>query len=255
MTLALLATAAALLIWPAGKTATTRLATVSPRARRPPWSPDSRWLLVLFALPVVALLGTASATAAVLLLLAVWIQRRSRKRTKSQLIAAQAMAEALGTTVAELRGGASSAAAAEAAAADAPRDVAVVMNALASSARFGVEPPKLTGPRGQLTTAWNLSRRHGLPLADLLDAVRRDIVGSSRHLARADASMAGPRASAVVLASLPAVGVLLGEAVGAKPLHILSGTAAGHTLLMLGCAFVLAGVAWTSRLTKPEAIR
>ncbi|TNC21108.1 hypothetical protein FG385_29170 [Amycolatopsis alkalitolerans] len=207
------------------------------------------------AVPVVALLGPAGAAAAALLAFAAWRQRLSRKRTRTELAAAKAMAEALRTTVAELRSGAPPAASAEAAAADAPPAVAAVLNALATSARFGADLPPASGRQGQVAKAWSLSRRHGLPLADLLDAVRRDVVAGARFMARADASMAGPRASASVLAVLPGVGLLLGEAIGARPLHVLTGTSAGHLLLVLGAALILAGVVWSSHLTKLGAVR
>lgn len=252
---ALLSAAAALLIWPTARTAVTRLVALSPPPRRTRWRPDFRLLVVLCALPVIVLFGLSGALAVALVALAGWRQCQSRRRTKSELATAKAFAEALRTAVAELRAGAPPATAAEVASADAPSEVASAMNALAGSARFGVEPPRSAGAQGQVATAWILSRKHGLPLADLLDAVRRDVVDKTRFLTRADANMAGPRASAAVLAFLPAIGVLLGEAVGARPLHVLTGTGPGQFLLVLGCALILAGVGWTSRLTRPAALR
>jgi tight adherence protein B len=252
MSFVLLCTAAALLVWPAAR---SRIAVLMPD--RPPRRSrlDPRWLLVFAALPVVALLGPAGTVGATFLTFAGWRQLQTRKRAKTELAAATALAEALRTTVAELRSGAPPATAAEAAAADAPPGAAATMQALATSARFGVELPRGAGAAGQVAKAWTLSRRHGLPLADLLDAVRRDVVANTRFSTRADANMAGPRASAAVLAFLPGIGVLLGEATGARPLHVLFGTSAGHVLLMLGSVLVLAGVTWTSRLTRLEVVR
>jgi tight adherence protein B len=170
------------------------------------------------------------------------------------------MAEALRTMVAELRSGAPPTLAAESAGADAPSDVAAVMRTLAASARFGGEVV-LTAPDNaaarvdeQVAKAWHLSRRHGLPLAELLDAVRRDVAAGVRFAQRANASMSGPRASAAVLAALPGVGVVLGEAIGARPLHVLTGTSPGQLLLVLGSALILAGVAWSARLTRSGAM-
>jgi tight adherence protein B len=61
--------------------------------------------------------------------------------------------------------------------------------------------------------------------------------------------MAGPRASAAVLAGLPAVGLLLGEAMGVQPLRVLSTTGTGQTLLVVGTGLLCAGVLWSARLT------
>lgn len=252
MTAALVCTAVALLLWPV---ATSRIAVLIPGQLRQRPRLDPRWLLAVAALPVVALLGPVGAAAVALLTFAVWRQLQSRKRTKTELAAATALAEALRTTVAELRSGAPPATAAEAAAADAPPAAATEMQALATSARFGADLPPVAGAQGQVAQAWTLSRRHGLPLADLLDAVRRDIVANTRFIARADASMAGPRASAAVLAFLPGIGMLLGEAIGARPLHVLFGTSGGHLLLLLGAGLILAGVTWTARLTRLGVIR
>ena len=142
------------------------------------------------------------------------------------------------------------AAAAEVAAQDVSGEARRVLRALAASARVGTVTPSETGLPGQVATAWSLSQRHGLPLAELLDAVRRDFVARTRFVRRADANMAGPRASAAVLATLPGVGILLGEGMGARPLHVLATTGAGHMLLLLGAGLILGGVVWSVRLTK-----
>ena len=156
--------------------------------------------------------------------------------------------------VAELRAGASPAAAAESAAADTSGQSADVLRALAGSARFGGELAEASIP-GELAKAWSLCHRHGLPLAELLDAVRRDFAATARFALRAHAGMSGPRASAVVLAALPSLGLLLGEAMGARPLHVLTGTSIGGLLLVTGSALILAGVGWSVRLTNPGLVR
>ncbi|GGM64997.1 hypothetical protein GCM10012275_39390 [Longimycelium tulufanense] len=61
--------------------------------------------------------------------------------------------------------------------------------------------------------------------------------------------MAGPRATAAVLAALPLLGLLLGEAIGAGPWHILSETAPGQILLAIGACLACAGLIWTAHLT------
>lgn len=237
--------ALALLMWPTHGKAGARLAELLPKSA-PAKRRRVRWLPAAALLVPVPLLGPAGAAAGGLMGLAYWTQRRNRAKTKAKVAAAQAMAEALRTTVAELRTGAPPALAAECAAADAPPETAQVMRALALSARFGGE---LTAPHG-VAKAWSLSQRHGLPLADLLDAVRRDVTAGARFSTRADAMMAGPRASAAVLAGLPGLGLLFGEVLGAAPLHVLTGTTPGQALLVAGAVLILAGVAWCARLTS-----
>lgn len=245
MTSTALATAAAALVtWPTAMTAGTRLANLTPKIPRPRKRP--RRLLAAVLVLLVPFLGPAVSIAAVLVGLAYWTHRRTSTRTKAKVAAVQAMAEALRTTIAELRTGAPPTFAAECAAEDAPPETAQVMQTLATSARFGGE---FAAPHG-VAKAWSLSRRHGLPLVDLLDAVRRDLAAGARFITRAEATMAGPRASALVLAGLPGLGVLLGEGIGAAPLHVLTGTVAGQVLLVAGAALILAGVAWSTRLTS-----
>ncbi|HEV2779022.1 MAG TPA: type II secretion system F family protein, partial [Actinophytocola sp.] len=108
---------------------------------------------------------------------------------------------------------------------------------------------------GQLSRAWILVQRHGVPLADVLDAVRGDLEARVRFARQVLARMAGPRASATVLALLPVVGLALGEAMGARPLHVLTGTATGQLLLVVGVTLACAGVAWSARLTDRVVLR
>lgn len=101
----------------------------------------------------------------------------------------------------------------------------------------------------QLSQAWILVQRHGLPLADVLDAVRGDLDARGRFARQTLARMAGPRASATILALLPALGLALGQAMGAHPLRVLTATPTGQLLLLIGVALTCAGVTWSARLT------
>lgn len=255
--------AGALVLWPAPVGAAARLAVLSPPSPLPVKGkrdlrhsrPRPGFLLALALSAAVPLLGPAVATSAALVLAAGYCHRRGLTSGKAEIAGAKDMAEAIRLMIAELRRGAPPALAAESAAADTAGQAAATMTMLAGTARLGGDlPAGDLGARGPhyacLAKAWSLSRRHGLPLADLLDAVRRDILASARFAARIDATMSGPRASAAVLAALPALGLLLGEAMGAAPLHVLTGTSAGQSLLVVGAAFILAGVVWTARLTS-----
>jgi tight adherence protein B len=189
--------------------------------------------------------------AVALLLCTSWRQRRERRRAVALVSEAQSIAEALRIMAAELRAGAHPGAAAEAAAADMPPATAAALRSVAASAGQGVDTAKDTpAALGRLATAWALVGQHGLPMAEVLDAVRRDIDAAARFANRTRAGMAGPRASASILVLLPFLGIALGEAMGASPIRILATTSPGHVLLLAGCGLICAGMAWSARLTR-----
>lgn len=192
---------------------------------------------------------------------------RERSRTRSRVVAMGAVADAVGGIVAELRAGVQPAAAVESVAVDLDAHhatAAAELRALGAAARLGCE---ITAPIrarddtdpvpvavARVARGWALAHRHGLPLADVLDAVRRDVESSARFAARLRAMMAGPRASAAVLSALPVLGIALGEAMGAHPVAVLTTSAGGQLLLVCGAALVLAGTAWCGRLTRQEVL-
>ena len=51
------------------------------------------------------------------------------------------------------------------------------------------------------------------------------------------------------LAGLPLVGLLLGQALGARPWAVLTGTVLGQGLLVVGAVLVAAGLEWSAHLT------
>jgi tight adherence protein B len=67
--------------------------------------------------------------------------------------------------------------------------------------------------------------------------------------------MAGPKSSATALSLLPVLGIALGEAVGASPIRMLTGTGLGQMLLLAGVTLLCAGVVWSGRITSRVAIR
>ena len=224
-----------------------------PVARRVPPRVGRR--LVASAVVVVAVAGLVfqpvCALAAALLVCPAWRRWRERRRAASRVAEAEAMAEALRTMVAELRAGAHPSVAAEAAAAEAKPEAAKALRAAAASAEFGGVTG--SGVLAQLSAAWALAGQHGLPMADMLDAVRRDLDAAARFANRTRAGMAGPRASASILVLLPFVGIALGEAMGANPLRVLVTTPPGNVLLLVGTGLIWAGMAWSASLTEQVA--
>ncbi|MFN2494309.1 MAG: type II secretion system F family protein [Pseudonocardiaceae bacterium] len=183
---------------------------------------------------------------------------RAARDRRAGAAAATGLSDALEVLVAELRAGAHPGNAVMAAATDGHPDASRALSEAAAAARLGGDVPavlrgagtvSLRPWLGRLADAWSLAARHGIPLADLLDAVRADTEQRVRFAAEVDARLAGPRATAAVLAGLPLLGLTLGQAVGAAPLRVLTGTTAGQLLLVVGTALACAGVLWSARLT------
>ncbi|MGH3823422.1 MAG: type II secretion system F family protein, partial [Pseudonocardiaceae bacterium] len=137
--------------------------------------------------------------------------------------------------------------------------VAATLVSVAAATRLGGDVPivlRSAGPAhlrpwlDRLAEAWALADRYGIPLAELLDAVRSDTEHRVRFAAEVQARLAGPRATAAVLAGLPLLGLALGHAVGAAPWRVLSGTPVGQLLLVIGTGLACGGVLWSARLVS-----
>jgi tight adherence protein B len=253
--------AVAVLCWPA---ATGRLRLTGLHR---PHAPVARWvtprleLLVVLAAAAGALAaGLAGGLAAAMVsgtATACWRVSRARRAAAA---AATGLSDALGILVAELRAGAHPADALQSSAdtqADVAGDAVRALATVAAAARLGADVPaalRSAGPAqlrcwwDRLAGAWSLAEQHGIALADVLDAVRCDTEHRVRFAAEVQARLAGPRATAGVLALLPLLGLALGQAVGAAPLHVLCATPAGHLLLVIGTALACAGMWWSARL-------
>ncbi|EWC59493.1 putative conserved transmembrane protein [Actinokineospora spheciospongiae] len=263
--LGLLFVAGAVLSWPSGAAARRLRALRGPRVRR--WAPPRpRTVLVVAGCGLVGWVpfGAGGAVAACIAGVSVWRGQLARRRSRETLAGIEGFAESVRALVSELTAGAHPATAAEHAAVDADPASAKALRAAAAAARLGGGvgaalaraelPATLSAATRRVGRAWDLAGRHGLPLAEVLDAVRRDLDHRARFAHQVDARMAGPRTSAAVLAALPVLGVLLGEAMGAAPLAVFT-TPAGQVLLVLGVALAAAGVAWTSHLTGQVVFR
>lgn len=267
MVTSLALTAGAVLSWPGRGPAHRLRRLIAPPARhrftthRLAWRPGAPVLIGLAT--VVALLSFGVGVAVAVAVGGVTIRWlwRSHRELARQLSSAEAMADAVRGLVAELRSGAHPMAAAESAARDAREPARAVLAAIAATSRLGGDlaatvdgfaagNPALAPVLRPLTRAWSLAQRHGLPLADVLDAVRKDVTDRVRFAQRVRARMAGPRASGTVLAVLPVLGIVLGEAMGAHPTHVLLVSLLGQTLLAVGTVLICAGLYWITRLTS-----
>lgn len=106
---------------------------------------------------------------------------------------------------------------------------------------------------GELAGAWLLATRHGVVLADVVDGVRADVASRRQRAIRVDATLAGPRATAVILTALPGFGVLLGSGFGADPLGVLLGGPLGGALCLAGAVLLATGLLWTDRIAGGAA--
>jgi tight adherence protein B len=104
----------------------------------------------------------------------------------------------------------------------------------------------------RIASAAAVSRGSGAPLADVLDRLEVHLRSVDRARALAETQAAGARASAALLAAMPAAGVGLGAAIGVDPVRVLLHTTPGGVALCSAVALQLGGLAWTARLARVE---
>lgn len=101
-----------------------------------------------------------------------------------------------------------------------------------------------------LVAACRVAVRLGSPLADTLEHVGREAVAAESRAARRDAALAGPRATARLLAWLPLLGVLVASMLGGDPVSTVLGGGAGAASVILGLAALAAGRRWITLLVR-----
>ena len=95
-----------------------------------------------------------------------------------------------------------------------------------------------------------MSKLTGAPTADVLESCAAGITEAGEAAAARRVAMAGPKASARILALLPVLGLCVGTMIGAEPLAFLLSPGPGRVLLALGFLFELAGLAWARALVR-----
>ena len=264
MTAALLSAALAVLLWPDRRAQRARRAAglglaARPRLPRllvPPELPvppvaalAAVGLAAVLSTPLVALLAGIAALAGA----RSWVATRSERTGEGRLAG---LAEGLGALTAELRGGAALGPATTAAVAacgneESGRALARAVRAPESGRRPAVlarAGDAVAAAVDRISAAVLLSTRTGCSLADVLAAVDDDLRARRRHGQELAAATAAPRASAMLLAGLPLLGLAMGSGIGADPWSVLTATGTGQVLLVTGVAFELAGLAWSRRL-------
>ncbi|MFJ4422876.1 type II secretion system F family protein [Streptomyces bobili] len=128
-----------------------------------------------------------------------------------------------------------------------------------AAARFGGDVPgALVGAARQpgagglsgLAACWRVAVDQGAGLAAGLDRLEGALRAERDQRADLRAQLAGARSTAVMLAGLPVLGLLLGTALGADPLHVLLHTGAGLGCLFVGGVLEGLGMWWALRIVR-----
>ena len=102
----------------------------------------------------------------------------------------------------------------------------------------------------RVVACWRVAATSGAALAPAIDRVA-DALQDDIELRRdITSTLAGPRATAQLLAGLPAVGLLLGTAIGADPVAFLLGSGPGIGCLLVALALDGAGLTWARRISR-----
>jgi tight adherence protein B len=267
-----LATGVAILCWPVPSVAERRLSALVASGRLgrtadagesagPRPRPDAElFSRPAFAAAVAGMIGAAAALrygpgiglASAVVPVVAWRLLRTRALRRRQAARDRALHAALALVCAELAAGSRTDAALRAAAeVSGPFEGAFTAAARAITEASDPAAALVAAHATELrpvTAALEVALRCGAPIADVLGRARSDVadrIATARELASA---VSGARASAVMLAALPVLGVAMGVGLGAAPLQVLFGTAAGHALLAVGAVLTGAGVLWTERL-------
>ncbi|MFF4960572.1 type II secretion system F family protein [Streptomyces sp. NPDC001222] len=131
--------------------------------------------------------------------------------------------------------------------------------AVLAAARFGGDVPgalavaaRQPGADGLsgLAACWRVAVDRGAGLAAGLDRLEAALRAERNQRADLHAQLAGARSTVVLLAGLPVLGLLLGTALGAHPLHVLLHTGAGLACLVTGGVLEGAGMWWALRIVR-----
>ena len=270
---ALLAGAAVAVAVGLPRTGTVRLGEVL--ARRGPQaagaadrvSPRALAAAAAGVLAVLAVLGPVSPVALLLAVAAGVLARVllvRRRRASARALERLRAAEACAALAAELRAGRAPAEALTISAGLARGPAQEALRAGAASARLGGDvPAALRGPAGAgthapevlrgLAACWQVSARSGSGLAAAVDRLAEGLGAQQLQEQAVQAALAGPRASAGLLALLPLAGVALAAGMGARPTHVLLHTPLGLGCLAGGVALDALGLWWTGRLVDRAA--
>ena len=219
------------------------------------------WGVLAGVTGLAAAVGTGSAVLATLSVVTVAViarTRRGRARQRTIQRTRVAVVDLCAALAAELRAGVASTDALERIA-EVPGSAEVVVPRALQAARSGGDVAQSL--RGDSTAAgaeglravaacWDVAMGSGAAMSPALSLLVRGLRAEQAHRQEVAAMLAGPRATARLLAVLPGAGILMGTGLGVDPLALLTGTPVGAALLAAGGGLVLIGLAWTERLAR-----
>lgn len=98
--------------------------------------------------------------------------------------------------------------------------------------------------RTNLEAAIKFSEAVGAPLVNVLEQIARGVQNASEEAAERRLALAGPKASAKLLAIVPIFGLLGSELLGSNSFQVLTDGGIGTLAGALGVVFMLAGALW-----------
>ncbi len=101
-----------------------------------------------------------------------------------------------------------------------------------------------------LAGCWRIGVDRGGMLATVIEGLADALRDEQAHREEVTLQLAGPRATARLLAVLPLLGLAMAVALGAHPFGFLFGTLPGVLCLSLGVTLDALGMWWTQRLTQ-----
>ncbi|HEU0104365.1 MAG TPA: type II secretion system F family protein [Mycobacteriales bacterium] len=255
------------------RTAGHGLASTAQAGTRSPAAVDG-WLrsgrssaLSAGALGAVAGLGLLGPVGAALVAVAAAVAVRvaaGRAKARERELERRHAVEACAGLAAELRAGRTPQQALAVAAGLARGPSRVVLTAAAATAGWGGSVPAALLVETVPTTAvpevlrglaacWEVCSRAGSGLAASIERLADGLRARQTQERAVAAALAGPRASAALLAALPLAGIALAAGLGAHPLHVLLHTPLGSVCLVAGVALDGLGLWWTARIVARAA--
>ncbi|SEG71499.1 Type II secretion system (T2SS), protein F [Thermomonospora echinospora] len=125
-------------------------------------------------------------------------------------------------------------------------DIDVVLDRL--SVRPGAEGLRI------LAACWRIGADKGGTFAAVVEGLATALRDEEAQRQEVAAQLAGPRATARLLAGLPLLGLGMAAALGADPLAFLFGTVPGLVCLALGVGLDVLGLWWTHRLARAAEV-